>query len=51
MRQIYELDARGEEPGAILVELLALALGTGAMLLILHWLGVFALFQTWTALA
>ncbi len=50
MQQVYDRDGYDEGMGATVVELLAVAIGAGAVLLVFHWLGVLTLMQRWAAL-
>lgn len=48
MQQIYDRDGRDEGVDPVWVDFCAVAIGAGAMLLVLHWLGVLTLLQ-WAA--
>ena len=45
VQQVYDTEGSNEGPGSTLVELLALTIGAGAMLLVLHLFGIMALMQ------
>jgi hypothetical protein len=50
MQQVYDREGQDEGAGPVWVDFCAVALGAGAMLLVLHWLGVLTLIQRAAAL-